>query len=117
MSFPAWLADRLILQPRRHDIHVLERRPYRFLHGDGELEVWIHRIGLETHAALRHGLARPQCAGNIFAGASADTVLLQVTAGARWAQWSARCEGAVPEEAECTFIESEMLNTSENSKL
>ena len=51
MSFPAWLADRLILQPTRHDIHVLERRPYRFLHGDGELEVWVHRVGLDTHGA------------------------------------------------------------------
>jgi len=48
MRFLSWLTDRLILQSTRHDIHVPERNPARFLHGDGELEVWVHRVGPDT---------------------------------------------------------------------
>ncbi len=48
MRFLSWLTDRLILQSSRHDIHVPERRPARFIHGDGELEVWVHRVGQDT---------------------------------------------------------------------
>ena len=51
MSFPGWLADRIILQPTRHAIPVPERRPLRLFHGDGELEVWVHRVGVDTQSA------------------------------------------------------------------
>ncbi len=44
----SWLTDRIILQSTRHDIHVLERSPSRLSHGDGELEVWVHRVGSDT---------------------------------------------------------------------
>jgi len=48
MSFLSWLTDRTLLQSTRHDIHVPERRPSRFSHGNGELEVWVHRVGSNT---------------------------------------------------------------------
>ena len=51
MSFAAWLADRIILQPTLHDIPVAERKALRFSHGDGELEVWMHRVGADTQEA------------------------------------------------------------------
>lgn len=48
MSLLSWLTDRLILQSTRHDIHVPERSPSRLPHGDGDLEVWVHRVGTDT---------------------------------------------------------------------
>ena len=45
MSLLGWLTDRIILEPSRHDIQVPERKPLLFPHGDGELEVWVHRVG------------------------------------------------------------------------
>jgi len=51
MSFAAWLADRIILQPTLHDIPVAERKALRFSHGDGELEVLMHRVGPDTQEA------------------------------------------------------------------
>ncbi|HEB94150.1 MAG TPA: alpha/beta hydrolase [Gammaproteobacteria bacterium] len=44
MSFSGWLADRLILQPTRHDIHVPERTSSLFLRDETELEIWVHHI-------------------------------------------------------------------------
>jgi len=48
MGLLSWLTDRLILRSSRHDIHAPDKNPARLLHGDGELEVWVHRIGLDT---------------------------------------------------------------------
>lgn len=48
MSFLTWLTDRVILEPTLHEIQVPERKPLRFTHGDGELEVWVHRVGRDT---------------------------------------------------------------------
>lgn len=50
MSFLSWLTDRIILQSTRHDIHVPKKSPSRLPHGDGELEVWVHRVGVDTLA-------------------------------------------------------------------
>ena len=51
MCFLAWLTDRLILQPTLHEMQALERRPLRLSHGDGELEVWVHRVGPDRQEA------------------------------------------------------------------
>ncbi|RUM94036.1 MAG: hypothetical protein DSZ28_05315 [Thiothrix sp.] len=48
MSFASWLTDRIILQPTRHSLHVPQKKSLLFPHGDGEMEVWVHRIGLDT---------------------------------------------------------------------
>ena len=45
MSFVTWLTDRIILQPTSQEIPVPERKPLRFAHGNGVLEVWVHRVG------------------------------------------------------------------------
>jgi pimeloyl-ACP methyl ester carboxylesterase len=41
----SWLTDRIILEPSRHEITVPHKRRRLLTHGDGELEVWIHRAG------------------------------------------------------------------------
>lgn len=51
MSFLSWLADRIILQPTRHELHVPQRRPLQFSYDDGVLEVWVHRVGLDPRGA------------------------------------------------------------------
>jgi len=51
MSFLSWLADRIILQPTRHELHVPQRKPLLFSHDDGVLEVWVHRVGPDTRGA------------------------------------------------------------------
>ena len=48
MSFASWLTDRIILQPTRHSLHVPQKKSLRFPHGNGEMEVWVHRVGLDT---------------------------------------------------------------------
>ncbi len=48
MSFSGWLADRIILQPTRHDIQAPGRKPLLLSHDGGKLEVWVHRVGLDT---------------------------------------------------------------------
>jgi pimeloyl-ACP methyl ester carboxylesterase len=45
MPFLGWLTDRIILQPTVHEIPVPDKKPLRFSHGGGELEVWVHRVG------------------------------------------------------------------------
>lgn len=45
MSFASWLTDRIILQPTRHSLHVPQKNSLLLPHGDGEMEVWVHRIG------------------------------------------------------------------------
>ena len=50
MSFLTWLTDRLILEPTLHEIQVPERKPLRFSHGEGQLEVWVHRVGPDPQA-------------------------------------------------------------------
>ena len=51
MSFLSWVADRAILQPTLHEIQVPDRKPRRFSHGKGEIEVWIHRVGPDMQGA------------------------------------------------------------------
>ncbi len=45
MSFISWLADRILLQPTRHRLHAPQSRPLLFSYGNGQLEVWVHRVG------------------------------------------------------------------------
>lgn len=51
MSFPGWLADRLILRPTLHPVNVEDKQCVRFSHGNGELEVWVHRVGPDRQCA------------------------------------------------------------------
>lgn len=48
MSFPGWLADRVILQPTRHAINVPGRQCTSFSHEGGVLEIWVHRVGRDV---------------------------------------------------------------------
>ena len=49
-SFLSWLTDRIILEPSRHEIAVPHKRQLLLAHGDGQLEIWIHRAGPEPGA-------------------------------------------------------------------
>jgi pimeloyl-ACP methyl ester carboxylesterase len=51
MSFISWLTDRIILQPTRHKLHVPQKKPLLLSHDDGELEVWVYRVGPDTQKA------------------------------------------------------------------
>jgi pimeloyl-ACP methyl ester carboxylesterase len=44
-SFLSWLTDRIILEPSRYEIAVPHKRRLLLPHGDGQLEIWIHRAG------------------------------------------------------------------------
>lgn len=50
MSLAAWLTDRIILGPSRHEIHAPRREALTFDHEGGALEIWVHRAG-QTDAA------------------------------------------------------------------
>ena len=51
MSFISWLTDRIILQPTRHRLDAPQKRPLLLSHGDGSIEIWIHRVGSNTRAS------------------------------------------------------------------
>jgi pimeloyl-ACP methyl ester carboxylesterase len=44
-TFLSWLTDRIILEPSRHEIAVAQKRRLLLRHGEGQLEVWVHRAG------------------------------------------------------------------------
>lgn len=45
-TFLSWLADRIILEPSRHEIAVPHKRRVPVSNGDGHLELWVHRAGV-----------------------------------------------------------------------
>lgn len=45
MSLTRWLTDRIILKPTQHPLPVREKKSLLFSHDDGQLEVWVHRVG------------------------------------------------------------------------
>jgi len=47
-TFLGWLTDRIILEPSRREIAVPHKRRVLLSHGDGHLEVWVHRAGLDA---------------------------------------------------------------------
>ena len=44
-TFLGWLTDRIILEPSRHSIAVPHKRRRLLAHGEGQLELWVHRSG------------------------------------------------------------------------
>ena len=44
-TFLSWLADQIILEPSRREICVPNKRRVLLSHGDGHLEIWVHRAG------------------------------------------------------------------------
>lgn len=47
-TFLGWLTDRMILEPSRREIAVPHKRRVLLSHGDGHIEVWVHRTGLDA---------------------------------------------------------------------
>ncbi len=45
MSFISWLTDRIILQPTQHRLPVRQKKSLLFSHDNGQLEIWVHRVG------------------------------------------------------------------------
>jgi pimeloyl-ACP methyl ester carboxylesterase len=46
--FLSWLTDRIILEPSRREIAVPHKRRVLLSHGDGHIEAWVHRTGLDA---------------------------------------------------------------------
>lgn len=53
MSFLSWLTDRIILQPTRHRLDAPQRKSLLLPHGDGSIEIWLHRVGSDTRSSPR----------------------------------------------------------------
>jgi uncharacterized protein len=53
MSFLSWLTDRIILQPTRHHLDAPQSKSLLLPHGDGSIEIWIHRVGSDTRSSPR----------------------------------------------------------------
>jgi len=45
-AFLSWLTDQIILEPSRGEIAVPHKRRVLLSHGEGHLEIWVHRAGL-----------------------------------------------------------------------